>query len=103
MRTHFRLASTSVTATFMTAAKRSHSLRDSAAVTARRMIGGASTSSCPQRRRAHVIHTPCASTSSRSPAISNNGGSRRARVVGFGAFTVANDGSAIERRWMRSQ
>jgi hypothetical protein len=34
-RTHFRFASTFVTAAFITPAARSHSLRDSAAVTAR--------------------------------------------------------------------
>ena len=96
-----------MTAAFMTAAARSHSLRDRAAVTARRMLGRISTSSCPRRRRARVIHTPCASTSSTiscntrsSPAISNDGGSRGAGVDVFGAFRVTADECAGERRWM---
>ena len=91
----------------MTAAARSHSLRDRAAVTARRMLGRTSMSSCPRRRRARVIHTPCTSTSSAtscntcsSPAISNDGGSRGAGVDGFGAFRVTADDCAGERRWM---
>ena len=64
----------------MTPAVRSHSLRDGATVTARRMLDRDSTSSCPRSRRALVIHTPCASTSSTtsymrhsSPAMSNDG------------------------------
>ena len=105
-RTHFRFASTFVTAAFITAAARSHSLRDNAVVTAIRMLGRTSTSSCSQRRRARVIHTPCASTSPTmscntrsSPAISNDGGSRGAGVDGFGAFRVTADDCAEERRW----
>ena len=82
-------------AAFMTPAARSHGLRDSAA-TVSRMLG-----------RTRMIHTPCASTSSTiscntcsSLAISNDGGSRRARVVGFGVFRVADDGDAADRKWM---
>ena len=91
----------------MTAAVRSHSLRDRAAMTARRILGRTSTNSCPRRRRAHVIHTRCASTSSTiscytrsSLAISNDGGSRGAWVAGFGAFRITADDCAGERRWM---
>ena len=84
-RTHFCFTGTFVKAAFMTPATRSHSLRDNAAVTARRILGCTLTSSCPRRRRARVIHTPCASTSSTiscntrsSSAISNDRGSREA-------------------------
>jgi hypothetical protein len=105
-RTHFRFASTFVTAVFITPAARSHSLRDSADVTARRILGLASTGSCSRRRRARVIHTPCASTSSTiscsarsSAATSNDGASRGAGVVGFGGFRVADDGAA-DRKWI---
>ena len=91
----------------MTPATRSHSLRDNAAVTARRILGCTLTSSCPRRRRARVIHTPCASTSSTiscntrsSSAISNDGGSREAGVDGFGAFRITADDCAGERWWM---
>jgi hypothetical protein len=101
-RTHFCFANTFVTAASITPGARSYSLCNSAAVTARSLLGRASTSSCLQRRRARVIHTPCANTSSRSthssPAISNYGASRGAGAVGFGAFRVV-DGAA-ERRWM---
>ncbi len=98
-RTHLRFASTFATAALMTPAARSHSLRDSAAVTASRMLGRASTSSCPRSRHARVIHTPCASASSTiscskcsSPAMSNDGASRGAGVAGFGGFA---DGDSV--------
>src|SRR6266403_3359800 len=78
---HLRFVRTFTAAALTTPAARSHSFRDSAAVTARRMLGRASTTSCPLNRRARVIHTPCASASSTiscnsrsSTAISNAGG-----------------------------
>jgi hypothetical protein len=98
------LISASLTTAFMMPAAPSHSLRDRTAVTARRMLGRASTSSRSRRQRARVIHTPGASTSSTissrmrsSPAISNDSGSRGAGVVVFWAFSVADDDL---RRWI---
>jgi hypothetical protein len=96
-----------VTAAFITPAARSYSLCDSAAIMSTGMLGRASTNSCPRRRRARVIHTPCASTSSTiscstrsSHAILNDGASRGAGVVGFGAFKVVDDDSVAQSRWM---
>ena len=97
-----------MTAALITPAARSHSLRDSAAVTARRMLVRDSTSSCSRRHRALVIHTPCVSTSSTmsykrrsSPEISNDGASREAAGAGFGAFGAATDSDGVAvRRWM---
>ena len=67
-RTHSRFASSFLMAALMTVVAPSHCLCDSAFIKAMRMPGRTSTSSCPRRRRARVIHTPCASASPRYPA-----------------------------------
>ena len=86
--THFRFVSSFVTAALIMPTARLHSLRDNAAVTASRMLGGDSTCSRP---RSSVIYTPCAGTSftmscSRrsTHAMSNDGASRKAGVAGSG-------------------
>ena len=70
-RAHFRCASTFVTAAFMTAAAGKRGLH---------------------AMREHLVHDIRS-----SPAISNDGGSRGAVVVGFGAFRVVDDGGVAER------
>ena len=89
--------STFVTAALMTSVARSHSLRDSAAIIARRILGRNSTSSYQHRRRALVIHTRYASTSSTmscmrrsSPTMSNDGASRETAVAGVRSLRSRN-------------
>ena len=84
-----------VTAALIMPTARLHSLRDNAAVTASRMLGGDSTCSRPH---SSVIYTPCAGSSftmscirRSSHAMSSDSASREAGVAGFRAFASAAD------------
>ena len=87
---------------------RSHSLRDSAVVTARWVLGAVSTSSCLHYWQVRAIHMPCPSAPSTmshsrrsSPTISNDITCRGAGGQGVQRFAVADDDGIAERRWTR--
>ena len=90
-----------MTATLMTPAARSHSLGDSAAVTARRILCRDSTSSCPRSRRALVITHPARTPRPRCPARGPPRPQRRciARSRGRGVRNLRGRNS---QRWRRS-